>query len=249
MANYARVTLATFRSLMKERLGSGGALNAAGTQYFWKEDEIDLALNEAIAVWQMMTGDFVEIYNQQIPQGSAVIPIDTTATPPMQFVRIRRSTGTATTATTGSALYPLSVFEMDQGYYGRQGASSGTPEYWAPLGIDRIVIYPKASTTQNVGIQYYSGDPRLDIDGSTYLNMGDEEVLRILEYAQWVLSFKEGLQEALVNTSPLKDMFLTAARLRNSKLEGTSLYKKYMGSSRDEREPERDAEPKKGLRG
>lgn len=240
MPSYARTTITQLRSLLKERVGGQGI--------FWNDQDSNNALNEALAVWQLLTGDFTLSYSQTLPPGQAVIPFDTTATPSLQFVRIRRSASTSDTVGSGSALYPLSVFEMDQGYYGRQGASSGTPDYWAPLGIDRFVVYPPAATTQTVGVQYYSADPRLDLDGSTYLDMGDEEILRILDYAQWVLSFKEGLQEALINTEPMRQMFLTAARLRNQKLEGTSLYRKYMGSSRDEGEPLRDTQPKQGLR-
>jgi hypothetical protein len=137
---------------------------------------------------------------------------------------------------------------MDQGFWGRQGSASGTPDYWAPLGIDKFVVYPKASTTQYVGVQYYSADPRLNLDDTAYIDLGDEELLRILDYAQWALAFKEGLQEAIVNVQPLKEMFLTAARLRNQRLRNTAPYRDYMGPSRDEAEPARDVKPQEGMR-
>jgi hypothetical protein len=160
----------------------------------------------------------------------------------MQVVRVKRNTAS------GSALFPISIFELDQGFYGRQSASSGTPDWWAPFGIDRVVIYPPASTTQTVNMQYYSADVRLGLDEATYLDMGDEEIQALLNYAQWVLAFKEGLTEAFENTRPLKEMFLLAARLRNAKLRGIALYKNYMGNDRDEDKPTRDATPQEGLR-
>jgi hypothetical protein len=156
-----------------------------------------------------------------------------------------------TTATPAAAttLYPISIQEMDQGYYGRAGSASGTPEYWAPFGTDRFIVYPAPATTQTVQVQFYSADTRLVMDGANYVDLGDEEILRIVDYAQWVLSFKEGLKEALGNTTPMRDMFMTAARLRNAKLRGTAMYRNYMGNDRDELRPSRTAEEQQGLRG
>lgn len=237
---YARTTIAEFRSLLIERIG--------GNETFWNTGEIDLALNEALAVWQLITGDFVLTVNQTLASGSQIVQLATTNVPSLGFIRLRRMTATTTPAA-ATTLYPISIQEADQGYYGRQGSASGTPEYWAPFGIDKFMVHPAASATQTVQVQYYSADPRLVMDGTNYLDLGDEEVLRIVDYAQWVLSFKEGLKEALVNTQPLREMFLTAARLRSSKLRNTALYRNYMGNDRDETKPLRTNEEQQGLRG
>lgn len=243
MANYARTTITTLRTLMQERIGGEG--------FFWNDAEVNNALNEALAVWQLLTGDYVSTYNQAVPAGTAVLSLDSTVKN-LQVVRVRRAVATTTgfaTSGTGTALFPVSIQEMDHAYYGRQGSASGTPDYWAPFGIDRIVLYPKAASTQTIGLQYYDADPRLALDGTTYINLGDEEILRILDYAQWVLAFKEGLGEAFDNVKPFKEMFLTAARLRNAKLRATSQYRNYMGNDRDETKPTRTATPQSGLRG
>jgi hypothetical protein len=237
---YARTTISEFRSLLTERLG--------GNETFWNQGEIDSALNEALAVWQLITGDVVGTYNQALAAGSQVVAWSNTSTPSMGFIRLRRMTTTATPSPS-TTLYPISIQEMDQGYYGRQGSASGTPEYWAPFGIDKFVVYPAATTTATVQVQYFAADTRLVMDGATYVDLGDEEILRIIDYAQWVLSFKEGLKEALVNTSPMRDMFLTAAKLRSAKLRGTSLYRNYMGNDRDEQKPGRTNDEQTGLRG
>lgn len=241
---YARTTITDLRNLLTERLG--------GNETFWVPDEIDYALNETIAVWQLITGDFVLTYNQPVVTGSAIQTIDNTTTPSLGFVRMRGwgpdglGEGGSTTTT---ALYPISIQELDQGYYGRQGAASGITEYWAPFGIDQFVVYPTPASAGYIVVQYYSADPRLSLTGSAYLDLGDEEVLRLIDYAQWVLSFKEGLKEAFVNTTPIKELFLAAAKLRSAKLRGTSLYKNYMGNDRDELKPRRNAEEQTGLRG
>jgi len=244
---YARTTIASLRNLLIERLG--------GNEVFWNTTEVHLALNEAIAIWQLITGDFSLTFDYQlISPNQQVIAFTTGTTSPMGFIRIRKTHQTATHETAAwvptTTLYPTNIQEMDQGYYGRQGTASGTTEYWAPFGIDRFVIYPPSTTTATVQVQYYSGDPRMSAGETTlYLDLGDEEILRILDYAQWSLSFKEGLKEALLNLEPLKEMFLTAARLRSAKLRGSSLYKNYMGNDRDELRPIRSAEEQQGLRG
>lgn len=238
---YARTTIATLKSNVKERLGGEGT--------FWTDTEIVNALNEAMAVWQLLTGDFVATANQVIASNSQVVQLSSTTVTSMGLVRVRRMTATTTPAA-ATVLYPVSIFEMDQGFYGRQGAaSSSTPEYWAPFGIDRMIIYPAPSATQTVQLQYYNGDPRISNAAADYLDLGDEEVIAIVNYAVWACSFKEGVKEALANTSPLREMFVAAARLRNQKLQGTALYRNYMGNDRDETKPTRTASEQAGLRG
>lgn len=241
MASYARTTIATLKSNVKERLGGEGV--------FWTDSEIVGAINEAMAVWQLLTGDFVTTANQTVASNSQVLQLASTTVTSMGLVRVRRMT-TTTTPAPSTVLYPVSIFEMDQGYYGRQGAaSSSTPEYWAPFGIDKMIIYPAPNTTQTVQLQYYNGDPRISNTAGDYFNLGDEEVIAIVNYAVWACSFKEGVKEALINTSPLRDMFMAAARLRNQKLRATALYRDYMGNDRDETKPTRNATEQQGLRG
>lgn len=238
---YARTTVLTLRNTIKERLGGEGV--------FWSDTEINNACNEALAVWQLLTGDFVTTASQSVASNSQVVALATTTTPCMGIVRVRRMT-TTTTPSPSTVLHPVSIFEMDQGYYGRQSAaSSSTPEYWAPFGIERMIIYPAPNTTQTVQLQYYNADPRLSLTVTDYVDLGDEELVAIINYAVWSCSFKEGIKEALANTSPLREMFLVAARLRNAKLRGTSLYRSYMGNDRDESKPSREGVQQAGLRG
>lgn len=48
---YQRTSLSQLKARLLERLGGQGR--------FWSEAEQELAINEALAVWQLMTGDFV----------------------------------------------------------------------------------------------------------------------------------------------------------------------------------------------
>ncbi len=235
---YARTTIATLRSILTERLG--------GQATFYTQTEIDQALNESLSVWQLLTGEYTAEYSQKIVEGAAVVVIDTTAAPPpMGVIRIRGVDQQG--GTSGSALYPISLFEMDQENFNRLSATSASPSDWAPLGYDSFVVHPPASTTQTVGIQYLSGDIRISIDGTDYIDLGDEEIQSIVQYSHWFLAFKEGLGEAFANVSPLRELFLLAARLRNQKLRNTAPYRDYMAQPRDEAQPSRETKPQEGL--
>jgi hypothetical protein len=234
---YARTTVGTVRELLKERLG--------GQATFYTETEQTQALNEALAVWQLLTGEYTTEYAQQIAAGSNVVQLDTASATPVGIIRIRAASGTATT---GNALEPMSIFEMDHEFYQRAAYTSGTPEYWAPMGYDAFVVHPPASTTQTVGVMYLTGDSRLNTDPAGYIDLGDEEIQSLIEYAHWYLTFKEGLTEAFENSSPLRALFLLAARQRNQKLRNSAPYRDYMAMQRDEHEPAREIKEQEGLR-
>ena len=234
---YARTTNDQLRDLLAERMG--------GQRSFYTLSEYTFALNEALSVWQMLTGDFTAEYSQEVPEGADVVVLDTTANPDaMGIIRIRRREGGDTT---GSALYPLTVFEMDQEFPNRPAVTSSTMEYWAPLGYDSFVVHPPSSSTQTVGIQYRSAEPKLTLTGSNNIDLGDEDIPAIISYAHWVLAFKEGLKEAFENASPLKEIFMAAARLRNQKLRNTAPYRDYLAQDRDEGQPNRSAKEQEGL--
>jgi hypothetical protein len=218
-----------------------------GQSTFYNQSEYNNALNEALAVWQLLTGEWTAEYSQELAAGSDVISIDTTAYPtPMGVVRIRRQPVQG--GTTGTALFPESLFEMDQDNYQRPSVASGTVDHWAPFGYDAFVVHPPAANTETVGIMYLSSDPRVNLDDTTYIDLGDEEIQSIVDYAHWFLTFKEGIKEAFENTSPLKDMFLTAARLRNHKLRNTAPYRDYLAMPRDEGTPARDIKDQEGMK-
>lgn len=154
----------------------------------------------------------------------------------------------------GKALHPTTVYELDKGYYDWQDDTtsddSPCPEYWAPMGNNTLVVYPKMSASKDALLQllYYKADPRLKT-GATYLDLGDEEITRIIDYAQWVLAFKEGIEEAVKNTEPMKQLFLLAANTRAARLKQLAAYKRYMGQARDEAAPSREVPQRLGVRG
>lgn len=55
---YQQVTLATLRSQLLDRLGSNGT--------FFREDELNAAINESVMIWQLLTGEKVITVTQTV---------------------------------------------------------------------------------------------------------------------------------------------------------------------------------------
>jgi hypothetical protein len=60
---YQRVTLATLRAQLLDRLGSTGT--------FWSTDELNAEINEAVAIWQLLTGEKVITVTQTVGSTTA----------------------------------------------------------------------------------------------------------------------------------------------------------------------------------
>jgi hypothetical protein len=135
-------------------------------------------------------------------------------------------------------LYQSSLEELDMGVNNWQQAPSGTPSLWSTVGLDKVGIYPPAAAGSFLNMEGLALAPALNAGGD-FIDIGDEDVNRILDYAHHVLSFKEGGLE-FEATLPLMSSFVAAAVQRNSRLAATSVFRKYLGMAKaDEQRPVR----------
>ncbi len=128
-------------------------------------------------------------------------------------------------------LNQTSVFELDMGTPDWR-KTYGIPRFWAPDGLNWFAVYP-APRGGAFHLEGYKEPPVLDNDRDM-IEIDDSEVVRILDYAHWYLSFKEGPQEALDNTKILVQNMVASAGLKNARLRQSALYREYMGEHRDE---------------
>lgn len=132
-------------------------------------------------------------------------------------------------------LTQTSVYELDTGTpsWRKTYATAPTvPSYWAPDGLDWLAVSP---TPRGGGLQLEGyKEPPVLTNNSDYIDIGDDELLRILDYAQWYMAFKQGPAEATSNVEPLLQQMMAAAALRNSRLRASALYREFMGIHRDE---------------
>lgn len=222
---YARITLEDLKKRLRERLGPSSS--------FWTEVELRDAINESLAVWQALVGEWV-VDAELTTDGSSF------QTTPHQVVSINRLKYNSI------PLNMISIFELDMGYPGWR-ETQGTPYYWAPDALDKFAIYP-APTSGAIKVEGYSEPIVLTMDNA-FIDLGDEELLRILDYAHFYCSFKEGVKEAADNVEGLKQRHMEAGGLRNARLRRSTFYREFMGRQREEAErPSRYDVKKLGVR-
>jgi hypothetical protein len=235
---YQRVTLADLRAQLSDLLKTAGN--------FWIQEERDAALNEAIEVWQLMTGEKVITVTQSITSTTVnLVSIITNHTNGTVLSVLRVESAAAV------PLREMSLKEMDDGYYGWRSETASTttqrPEYWAPAGLDQVMIYPRTGATSTYNIQAYA-DPTPLTATTDYIDIDESHLTKVLAYAQSLLAFKQGVGDGTDNVKALRELFLTAARERNRELLKSALYKNYMGQHEDKGEPAAPA-AQQGARG
>lgn len=206
---------------------------------FWTEQEKVDAVNEALMVWQLMTGDTVTSFDVSFPATSTTS--SGIADVPTQMDSVLEA------AIGNDQLTLISMEELDEGLPGWQDpTNAGTPIYWAPMGLTQIALNPPPSTPTIVSLLGYQEMQRLLY--TDYIPIEDEEVDPILDYAHHYLTVKEGSLE-LQNTIPALARFAEAAGLRNGRFKQSAPYRYFMGLDRDEDERPAAGSRSIGIRG
>lgn len=209
MATYQRYSLAQIKAFLAQRVG----LPASGVG-FWYADEFQYAINEAISVFQALTGYWTTSFPLSLVAGESFYDV------PRQVVSVRRVTFN------GAPLTQTSTPELDLSFGSWEG-TTGTPEYWAPEGLNLVAVYPVPATSATVVLEGLSDAPWLNTDAD-FLDIGDDELNALLEYAHHYLTFKEGGQE-FKSSSPGLQTFLKQAAEKNGQLRAATFYRKWMG--------------------
>ncbi len=226
---YQRVTLSTLRTQLDAKLKTQGN--------YWSQAEKDRGINEAVAIWQGMTGDHIVYITQTVASTTEnLVNVNTTDTSgkSLSIIRVAPTGG-------GAALREMHYYDLDQGYYGwrTETASSTTqrPAYWAPVGMDKFFVYPRTGASQTYDLTCY-GEVAVLVNTGDYIDINEGELQRLLGMAQAILSFKEGIVEGTDNATALRDMFMLVAQTRNKELQLTATYKDYSGQPQSDVEVE-----------
>lgn len=209
MATYSKFTLTNLIDRLSERVGNNST--------FWVNAEKRDGIMEGVLIWQVLTGESLRTFT---------IPVTTGAfyDVPKQIDSVRKVT------VGGVTLTPISKWELDMAYPNWQ-TTSGTPLYWSPAGLNKIGIYP-FPTSGAIVFEGYSEVPILFNTGDV-IQLNDDSVAAILDYAHHYCTLKEGGQE-FADSSNLLRNFIKAAGMRNGKLLATEFYRHFMGQYRDE---------------
>lgn len=215
MAAYAAHTLADMQTALLEKV--------EGVP-FWTTTEATDALNEALLMWNLMTGFWKDTYNTV-----------TTATNWDYALPASLVFGTRVLCN-GKVLAEASLYEINsarpnwQGEMTTSGGSVPTaPQKWFPLSIDLIGIWPAdAAGGLSLVVEGVAQTPRL-VNPSDFIDIGDEEFNAILGYALHVLALKEG-GARFIATMPLLVTFLQEAAEENSQLTQSAMFRHLSGT-------------------
>lgn len=197
----------------------GKLTNRAGeNSTFWIPREKQDAMNEAMCVWQLMTGEWTTTKPQGVVSGDVYYNV------PKQIISTQRVLYNTTPLT------PTSVEALDLGFPG-WASTPGTPRMWAPIGINMIAVYPQPTS----GVLNFEGmaeTPTFQNNGDK-LDMGEEELDPLLSYAHHYLTFKEGGAEFSASQAGLQSL-VKAAGERNAELIAVASLRRLMGVDQDE---------------
>ena len=214
MAAYSQFSLTELQIKMIQRWDSTP---------FWTPTESKNAINEALLVWNSMTGFWkrtVEI---------TTTPLNWEYALPESIVFGMR------VEYEGKPLAQSSIVEMDNGYPGWQSQNTGsggnTPDEvrkWFPLSIDMIGIWPADETGgHTLSVDGVSDTPFL-VYQTDYIDIGEDELDVILGYALHICALKEG-GERFAATQSYFQNFLSAAAEENSQLTQSAIFRQFLG--------------------
>lgn len=194
---------------------------------FWVEAEAIDALNEALLMWNVLTG----FWKETITLTGTATNWDYALPDSMVFgMRVLYN---------GKILSQASLSDMDNGKPGWQSqiTTSGgnvptSPQIWLPLSIDMIAIWPAPAVTGGIiTVDGVMATPQLVAPGD-FINIGNEELGAILGYALHALAFKEGGARFQSTMEYFKE-FLQAAAEENDQLTESSEFRNFIGTDQN----------------
>lgn len=223
---YQQFTLAQLLALFYEQVG--------GNQAFFRPDEATRILQESFRVFNVLTG----FWRGRVSMGLTVANQVYYATPPGMSYLLRAEVNEVPCASS-------SLWDLD---YGRPGWENerGTPNTFAPMGVNLFALWPASAVGgESLVVDGVVSAPVLTSVG--FVNLGQDELETILDYAEHVAQFKEGGQE-FQSSDLLLQEFLKEAGGRNAVLMQSSKFRKWMGLTDVKKRPMRTSDPRVGAR-
>lgn len=206
---YTTITLAALRTRIRERLFAS----------FWTDTELTAYVREALRIWNTLTGYWRQAYSLNVGAGTIFFNVNETVPNHMALLRIEMA---------DTHLELTSLAEMDDINPGWQNDASATLRQAAPIGLDQIALNPPAAVDTNI-IVYSIRTAPLPVMDADVIQMGEEDIIAIIDYVQFAASIKEGTSEMQTAMSRFQN-FLAQASKYNSKLNTISIYRRLLGT-------------------
>lgn len=215
---YTRYTLEQLREQLQDRWD--------GSPY-WETPDADNAINEALLLWNALTGYWRTRITITIPANDPYGAIPGTL---VQGCAI---------SIAGSPLVPGSILglSMTRPNWRRETVLTtgcpSLPTIWAPIALNSIIIWPAAVTDVEASIDGVRRTPRLTADGD-FLDADDTVVNTLIGYALHAATFMAPASVHDRTQGYLED-FLAQAVDRNQALKATDWYKRAQRASRQQK--------------
>jgi hypothetical protein len=227
---YQQVTLAQLQAYFYERVG--------GNTAFWRTTEVTAILQEAVRVFNVLTGYWrgsVSVgptvasqhwYN--VPSGlSYITRVECNQTP----------------------LNVSSLWDLDYGQptWESDVATSGNqPNAWAPCGVNLFALWP-ASFAGGESLVAFGVTTAPVLTSVGFIDLGQSDIETILDYAEHIAQFKEGGQEFEASQLWLSE-FLKESSARNAILQNSAKWRNWLGLSDRKWRPIHKPEARVGAR-
>lgn len=192
---------------------------------FWNDTEAKDALNEALMVWNSMTGYWKEraVFDTTVGQNTYELPSSI-----LFGFRVEHNS---------VPMAPSSLSEMDSGKPGWD-TQTGTPRIWIPLDLNTIIIWPTPTVLGTLTVDGIAATPQL-VYGPDFIQMGSDALDPIVGYALHVLALKEGGERFEASMKYFEE-FIAAAGELNNQLEKSEMFRHFMGlDTKREEQPTR----------
>lgn len=194
---------------------------------FWTEAEVPLLLNEALRVWNSLTGFWKRRVTIETQANAFEYPLPDIMTFGMRVEYNGRTLSKATMQSMDAARPSWTNETTAMG-----GGVPTTVRHWIPMAIDLIAIWPADATGDAfLTVDGVSATPILFNDVDT-IDIGDEHLNVILGYALHIAALKEG-GERFAATMPYYTAFLKAAAEENTQLKQSQQFRQAIGLNTD----------------
>lgn len=228
--SYGQVNLTTLQASLAEKYDSAA---------FWTAEEARRAINEGIRVYNMLTG----FWRTTVPL--TLIPGDPFLSLPGSLTYRTR------VSVAGKPLEPASLFDMDNGrpnWRAETVASGGSVptnvKVWIPAGITLIFLWPVVTVNTACLVDGITTAPTL-VNGADFIDIGQEELGPLLNYALHVLTFKEGGLRFQGTMKYYAD-FIEACAQKNGRIRLSNMYRWVQGLDLNRHQTQLQQKPKAG---
>ena len=210
---YSQVSLSQLQVLLAEKYD--------GAQ-FWTAEQARLGINEALRVYNMLTGVFRASLPLIIPANDYYLSLPGTMT-----YRTRVTLA-------GVPLEPASLHDMNNGrpnWRSETTAAGGTVpssvKVWVPAGMTLLFVWPTPTVNTSVTVDGVSTAPIL-VNPGDQIDIGQEDIGPLLGYVLHYLLFNEGGIRFKGSMKYYKD-FLDACAAKNARIRLSNFWRYAQG--------------------